>query len=276
MFITFEGGEGAGKTTQAARLEERLRAAGHATQLTCEPGGTPLANAFRALLLTPNESLVALSAAGLLAPGAGGDVETANTGGADAPAAPAAEPMLPLTEALLFSAARAQHVARINEWLAAGLVVISDRYADATLAYQGDGRGYDKAILKTLEAMATGGLRPTITFLLDLPAVKGSGRKGPNHKTPEPTAEATPAPLQLSMFDHPVTEGQRRKLRVHDVVGGEWNRLDRETLDFHQRVREGYRALAAAEPDRWVVLDATIPMDELADRIWQAVAPRLA
>ncbi len=272
MFITFEGGEGAGKTTQAARLAERLRAAGHTTQLTCEPGGTPLANAFRALLLSPDASLAALGAAGLLPPGAGGDVETANTQYTEAPAA---EPMLPLTEALLFSAARAQHVARINEWLAAGAVVISDRYADATLAYQGDGRGYDKAILKTLEVMATGGLRPAITFLLDLPAVRGSGRKSLGRKAPETTAEATPAPLQLSMFDHPVTEGQRRKLRVHDVVGGEWNRLDRETLDFHQRVREGYRALAAAEPDRWVVLDATLPVDDLADRIWQAVASRL-
>jgi len=233
MFITFEGGEGAGKSTQAARLAERLRAAGHATRLTREPGGTPLANAMRALLLTPDESLVALSNANLLAPGLDGGVEDANPLGS---AAPAAEPMLPLTEALLLSAARAQHVARIRGWLAAGAIVISDRYADATIAYQGDGRGYDKATLRTLTQMATGGLRPDVTLLLDLP----------------------------------VAEGRARKLRGH-AAGGDWNRLDQEAVAFHERVRAGYLALAAAEPDRWAILDATAPVDTLAERVWQAV-----
>jgi len=237
MFITFEGGEGAGKSTQAARLAERLRAAGHATRLTREPGGTPLANAFRALLLTPDESIAALTAAGLLPPGPDRDVEPANPLGA---AAPAAEPMLPLTEALLLSAARAQHVARIRAWLAEGAIVISDRYADATLAYQGDGRGYDKPTLRTLTKMATGGLRPDLTLLLDLP----------------------------------VAEGRARKLRGH-ATGGDWNRLDQEAAAFHERVRAGYLALAAAEPDRWVILDATLPLNALAEQVWATVAARL-
>ncbi len=262
MFITFEGGEGAGKTTQAALLAKRLRGAGRDVRLTREPGGTPLANAIRALLLTPDESLAALSDAGLLPPKLIQDAELTESAH---DVQTKTEPMLPLTEALLLSAARAQHVARIRDWLAAGEVVISDRYADATLAYQGYGRGYDVETLKTLERMATGGLRPTVTFLLDLPAVKGPDRKGQGHG----------GPMQMSLFDRPVTEGQRRKLRIHDVVGGEWNRLDRETLDFHQKVRNGYLALAAAEPDRWVVLDATQSADALAEQIWQTVEARL-
>lgn len=249
MFITFEGDEGAGKSTQAARLAVRLRTAGHATRLTREPGGTPLANAFRALLLTPDESLAALTTAGLCPPTSvtNASPETSAEAGwaasatlAQSQPTPHAEPMLPLTEALLLSAARAQHVARIHAWLAEGAIVISDRYADATLAYQGDGRGYDKATLLTLTKMATGGLRPDVTLLLDLP----------------------------------VADGRARKLRGH-AAGGEWNRLDQEAAAFHERVRSGYLALAAAEPERWVILDALLPVDTLADRAWEAVAARL-
>jgi dTMP kinase len=221
-FITLEGADGSGKTTQARRLAERLRAAGREVRLTREPGGTALGGALRAALLHPEATLAALSQA-RLAPG-------------DEPV----EPMLPLTEALLLSADRAQHVARIREWLAAGAVVVCDRYADATLAYQGYGRGYDLATLRALGDMATGGLTPGLTLLLDLP----------------------------------VDEGQRRKRAGH-ADGEEINRLDLEQRDFRERVRAGYLALAAAEPSRWVVLNARASMDALAEQVWAAVAQRL-
>ncbi len=221
-FISLEGGDGSGKTTQARLLAERLRVAGREARLTREPGGTPLGGVLRAALLHPNASLVALAQAGL------------------APGEQPAEPMLPLTEALLLSADRAQHVARIREWLAAGVVVISDRYADATLAYQGYGRGHDLATLRALQAMATGGLSPDLTLLLDLP----------------------------------VDEGQRRKRAGHGE-GEEINRLDLERRDFRERVRAGYRALADDEPQRWVTLDATQAPEPLAELVWSEVARRL-
>lgn len=222
MFITFEGIEGAGKSTQAKRLAERLRAQGYAVQLTREPGGTPLANAIRAVLLHPEVSLRALEAAQLIPPGE--------------PTEPS-EPMLPVTELLLLAAARAQHVARIRGWLATGAIVLSDRYADATHAYQGAARGLGEATIAALEQLATGGLRPDLTLLLDLPVTEGLGRK---------RAQA-----------------------------GEWNRLDAEEHAFHERVRAGYEALAAREPQRWVMLDATQPPDVLAEQVWQAVQTRL-
>jgi len=222
MFLTLEGIEGAGKSTQAKRLAERLRADGRAVWLTREPGGTPLAGAIRALLLHPEASRIALSQAGW-APG-------------DAPA----EEMLPLTESLLLSAARAQHVPAIRAHLAAGEIVICDRYADATRAYQGSARGFDMAAILTLEEMATDGLRPDLTLLLDLPAEAGQARK----------VEAS-------------------------VDGGDWDRIDAESLAFHQRVRAGYLALAAAEPTRILVLDAAQPPDALADLIWETVKARL-
>jgi dTMP kinase len=223
MFITLEGGEGAGKTIQAQRLVDRLRAEGYPARGTREPGGTPLAGAIRALLLHPDESLHALAAAGL------------------APDDEHAEPMLPITEVLLLSAARAQHVARIREWLAAGEIVVCDRYADATRAYQGAARGVDERSIDMAEQLATGGLRPDLTLLFDLP----------------------------------VAEGQRRRRLARDA-GGDWNRLDRETLAFHERVRQAYLRLAAAEPGRWVVMDATLPPDELAGRVWEVVRARLS
>lgn len=224
-FITLEGGEGAGKTTQAVLLAERLRAAGYPMRLTREPGGTPLGQGVRALLLHTDESLRSLGAAGLMA--------------GDAPDEPP-EPMLPLTELLLLSADRAQHVALMREWLASGDVIVCDRYADATRAYQGAARGLDADTIVTLERIATGGLTPDMTLLFDLP----------------------------------VEEGQRRRMREREI-GGEWNRLDREAMSFHERVREGYLALAAADASRWVVLDATLPPDALAQHVWSAVEARL-
>lgn len=225
MFITLEGIEGSGKSTQARRLERRLAATGRPARLTREPGGTPLADAIRAVLMHPEAALAALRGAGLV-PASSTDAAT--------------EEMLPLTELLLLGAARTQHTARIRAWLAAGAVVVSDRYADATRAYQGYGRALPVEPISAVERLATGGLRPDVTLLFDLP----------------------------------VAEGQRRKLTAH-AAGGEWNRLDAEALEFHERVRAGYLALAAAEPVRWVVLDATQPPDALEDAVWAALAPRL-
>jgi dTMP kinase len=217
MFITFEGGEGTGKSTQALRLQKRLVTAGYAAQLTREPGGTPLASGIRALLLHPDASLQALAGAHLAEDSA-------------------AEPMLPVTELLLLSAARTQHVARIRGWLASGEVVVSDRYADATRVYQGMGRGLDAMTIATAERLATGGLRPDLTVLFDLP----------------------------------VEEGQLRR-RLAEQSGAEWNRLDAETRAFHERVRQGYLHLAAVEKPRWVVLDAGAPADEVEVAVWAVV-----
>jgi dTMP kinase len=220
VFITFEGIEGSGKSTQARLLAEALRAAGHAPLLTREPGGTPLAGGIRALLLNPDDSIRALASTNL------------------APGGESAEPMLPITELLLLSAARAQHVARIREWLASGNIVVCDRYTDATRAYQGAGRGLDGATIATLERLATGGLCPDLTILLDLP----------------------------------VDEGLRRRQQAAD---GEWNRLDAEDAAFHERVRAAYLTLAAAEPARWIVLDARLTPELLAEGIWETVTARL-
>ena len=222
MFITLEGGEGTGKTTQSSLLAERFRAACYTVRLTREPGGTPLGTAIRTVLLHPEASLTALRSVGLAS--------------GDAPA----EPMLPVTEVLLLSAARAQHVAQIRAWLATGEIVICDRYADSTRVYQGAGRGFALDDITVAERLATGGLVPDLTLLFDLPA----------------------------------EEGQRRRQHAR-TAGGEWNRIDAESTAFHQRVRTAYLALAAAEPARWLVFDATLPPAILAEKVWKAVQARL-
>lgn len=221
MFITLEGVEGSGKSTQAALLVERLRAAGHVVRQTREPGGTPLASALRSLLLHPDTACAALAAAHVI------------------PDEDGAEEMLPLTEVFMLAAARTQHVARLRDWLAAGEVVVCDRFADATRAYQGNGRGLDLAPIVAVERLATGGLHPDLTLLFDLPA----------------------------------GEGQRRK-RAARTTGGEWDRLDAEELAFHDRVRAGYLALASTDPARWVVLDARQAPDDLAGAVWAVVSAR--
>ncbi len=206
MFITFEGPEGSGKSTQARLLAERLRASGHDVLLTREPGGTPLGDQIRALLLGHEHG-----------------------------------EMHATTEALLFAAARAQHVREcIRPQLARGGVVLCDRFAASTLAYQGYGLGQDLPMLHTLAAIATDGTQPDLTLLLDLP----------------------------------VDAGLRRKRQ--ETQAGEWNRLDARELVFHQRVRDGYHSLAAAEPRRWITFDAEQPVVALANHIWLAIAPRLA
>lgn len=221
MFITLEGGEGTGKSTQASRLGRRLAAAGYSVQMTREPGGTPLADGIRALLLHPDATLRALASAGLTY-------------------VQEPELMLPETELLLLSAARAQHVALIRAWLADGKVVVSDRFADATRAYQGAARGLDVVAVAAAEGIATGGLVPDLTLL----------------------------------FDVAVEEGQMRR-RQAEQSGEEWNRLDAEHFDFHQRVRQAYLAMASLEGSRWVVLDASVSPDELESAVWDVVHARL-
>jgi dTMP kinase len=195
-FITIEGPEGAGKTTQAARLEADLRDDGIRVVRTREPGGTNLGEHLRELLL------------------AGGT---------------AAVPVDPLADALLFSAARRQLVQEvIAPAIEAGTTVVCTRYADSTLAYQGYGAGVPLDQLRTLERLATGGLRPDLTILLDLPPEIGLGRKAADDQTR----------FELG-FD----------------------------LSFHRRVRDGFLALAAAEPDRFAIVDAE-PAEAL---VWERV-----
>jgi dTMP kinase len=202
LFITFEGPDGGGKTTQAHRLVEHLRAQGHEVLLTREPGGTAIGEQIRRVL-----------------------ADLANT------------PMHPRTEILLFSASRAQLVHEvIRPHLQSGGTVVSDRFFDATLAYQGYGHRLDLAALRSITTFATGGLTPDLTFLLDLPAEEGLMRR-----------------------------------KKH----GEWNRLDAYNLEFHQRVRNGYLELAAAEPGRWIVLDARKDAETLQAEIGQLVVARL-
>ena len=203
MFITFEGPEGSGKTTQIRLLVEWLRKQGYDVVLTREPGGTDIGNQIRGVLHDPHN--------------------TAMDAGA---------------EFLLYSADRAQHVAqRIRPALAAGQIVISDRYADSTLAYQGYGRGLDLGAMRTITAFATDGLAPDLTLYLDI--------------APE--------------------EGLQRR----QVGGDEWNRLDAETPEFHQRVRAGYLELVRQEPERWAVIDGNRSVEEVQAEIRARVEARL-
>ncbi len=199
-FITIEGPEGSGKSTQARRLEEDLRADGVDVIRTREPGGTPLGEEIRRMLLA-----------------AGDDRRRID----------------PLADALLFSAARRQLVeGLIRPALARGATVISARYADSTLAYQGHGSGVPLDTLRDLERIATGGLRPSLTILLDLPPAVGLARKLPADQTR----------FELA-FD----------------------------LAFHERVRAGFLALAAEEPDRFAIVDAQLPADDVSAAIRRIV-----
>jgi len=203
LFVSFEGGEGSGKSTQIARLAARLRSLGHDPLVTREPGGTPVGEGIRALLLDHERRPTAL------------------------------------TEALLMVAARAQLAETVlRPALAAGRIVLCDRYGDSTLAYQGGGRGLDGAMLASWNRAATEGLVPALTLLFDVPTAIGLDRRR--------------------------------------AASGATNRLDREPAEFHERVRRRYLELAAAEPERWVVVDALVGTDELEDRVWQVLGPRFA
>jgi dTMP kinase len=202
MFITFEGSEGSGKTSQIPLLVESLRARGLSVLATREPGGTRIGDQIRSVLAAlDNDAMIAR------------------------------------TEALLFLAARSQLVEEvIRPQLTLGGVVVSDRYGDSTLAYQGYGRGLDLSILRQMLSFATTGLKPDLTLLLDLD----------------------------------VETGLRRR-----AAGGDWNRLDACDLDFYQRVRQGYLALVEAEPARWVIIDANRPVAAVQAEIISVVLDRL-
>lgn len=208
FFITFEGVEGSGKTTQIQRLRETLEARGHRVLATREPGGCPIADAIRAILL-----------------------DSAN------------RDLVPRAELLLYAAARAQHVEQvIRPALAAGTIVLCDRFADATTAYQGGGRGLDAGLIDELNAVAAGGLAPDLTLLFDLPAAVGLARA--RHRNQNGMA---------------LDEG----------------RFELEELDFHERVRAAYLALARREP-RCRTIDATGSAQQVAARVAAEVDSFLA
>ena len=149
--------------------------------------------------------------------------------------------MHPETELLLFSAARAQHVReRILPALEEGAIVLCDRFADSTLAYQGYGRGLDLPALHAITQFATGGLTPDLTILLDIDPAQGLARR-----------------------------------RAASAQGAEWNRIDNDELALHQRVREGYLRLAAENPERWVVVDASAPVDDVIAQVIAAIEEHL-
>ena len=202
LFVTLEGGDAAGKTTQAERLEAWLAARGRTVVRTREPGGTDLGLAIRELVLH-REGHVA-----------------------------------PRAEALLYAADRAHHVATVVEpALARGYVVLQDRYLDSSVAYQGAGRVLDADEVRRLSLWAVGGLLPRLTVLLDLDARVGRARRAERAK-----------------FD----------------------RLEAEDDAFHDRVRDAYLRMAAAEPDRFLVVDAEQDPEAVQDRIRTAIEPLLA
>ena len=201
LFVTFEGGEGSGKSTQIARLSARLEALGETPLVAREPGGTTLAEGIRTLLMNPGQ------------------------------------PPHPVAEALLMEAARADLVASVlRPALDAGRTVLCDRYTDSTLAYQGAGRGLARADLEAWNRAATAGLVPDATLLFDLDPEIGIERRSTD--------------------------------------GGMLNRFDRESLEFHRRVRACYLELAAADPRRIVVLDANRPPEALELEVWKVVDAR--
>ena len=203
MFITLEGPEGSGKTSQIPALADFLRSKGFDVVVTREPGGTAVGDQIREVLM--NLKNVAI---------------------------------VPRTEILLFLAARAQHVeSLIRPALEAGKVVLCDRFGDSTLAYQGYGHKTDLDTLRSLLDFSTGGLWPDLTLLLDVPVKDGLERKKDND--------------------------------------AEWNRLDAYAEAFHERVRQGYLALAKAEPDRWQIIDATKDKTQVQEAMRQAVINRL-
>ena len=195
MFVTFEGSEGSGKSTQIGLLTSHLRALGFSVLTTREPGGTNIGEQVRVCLH-----------------------DVAN------------RDMTPEAEVLLYSASRAQLIEEvIRPALEEGSIVLSDRYADSTLAYQGYGRGQDISALSNITRFATGGLKPDLTLFLDINVSAGLERR---------------------------TAG-----------GQEMNRMDLQTIAFYERVRQGYLEMVAEEPERWVIIDANRPVDEVQAEI---------
>jgi len=204
-FITFEGIDGSGKSTQLRLLANFLRESGCEVVLTREPGGTPVGNRLRAALLDAHEEVD------------------------------------PLTELLVFAADRAQHVRRVlRPALAAGRVVFSDRYADATAAYQGAGRGFSPQLISEIIQLATEDLKPDLTLLFDL------------------------------SVDDSTTRTRRRTNGTY-----QGDRLDSENAEFHNRVRDAYLRLAAAEPERIKVISTNQPLELTHQRVKELVVPFL-
>jgi dTMP kinase len=198
LFITFEGGEGTGKTTQIARLAKALEAAGRRVVVTREPGGSQIANRIRSLLLDPKS-----------------------------------KGLVPMAELFLYEASRAQHVADvIRPALKEGKVVICDRFADSSIVYQGAARGLPASLVSQLNKIATGGLEPRLTFLLDLDPRIGLARVG---------------------------------------ARGILDRMEKEALGFHKKVRAGYLKLAKANPRRFRVINSSQSRDSIHEQILDSI-----
>lgn len=217
-FITFEGGEGAGKSTQVRLLAERLRGHGHDVVVTREPGGTPFAEQVRALILSP-------------------DVAEHE----------------PLSEALLFYAARADHIDKvIGPALRRGAVVLCDRFSDSTRVYQSIAGGLPERVLERLEEIVVGQSRPDLTIILDIDPGVGLGR-----------AQARRAS----------ESGSVRSSAGSSEAGAD--KYERQQLAFHEKLRAGFLAIAAREPSRCVVIDGDRPAKATALDIWNAACARL-
>jgi dTMP kinase len=202
FFISFEGIEGTGKTTQARLLSERLVEKDYEVILTQEPGGTVIGNRIREILLHVDH-----------------------------------KEMSYMTELLLYNAARAQHLSeKVLPALNQGKVVITDRFTDSTVAYQGYGRGIDIQLIMSINSIATGGIKPDITLLFDLD----------------------------------IETGLKRNKGINKV-----DRLELEDIEFHKKVREGYLQIAEKEPDRIKIVDASLPLETIAQKVWEIVRWRL-
>jgi len=198
IFISFEGIEGTGKTTQARLLSERLVEKGYEVILTQEPGGTVIGNRIREILLLPEH-----------------------------------KEMSYMTELLLYNAARAQHLSeKIAPAINGGKVVITDRFTDSTVAYQGYGRGIDISLVMSIDSIATGGIKPHLTILFDLD----------------------------------VETGLKRNKGINKV-----DRLELEDIEFHKKVREGYLHISEKDRERIRIVDASMPVEKISEKVWEIV-----
>ena len=219
-FLSIEGVDGAGKSTQLPRIENWLRRAGVKTLVTREPGGTPLGESLRALLLDPRF-----------------------TG------------MSPVAELLVMFAARAEHLSKvIAPAIEEGAWVLSERFTDATFAYQGGGRDVDSTRIEALEEFVQGGIRPELVLVLDLPVEIGLARAERRRRSPAISA-------------HGPTEA--------GVEDGSADRFERENVAFFRRVRETYLGRARAQPERYAVIDASADVTTITERMVREITERL-
>lgn len=214
LFLTMEGPDGCGKTTQARLLVDFLRKNGLKVLHTREPGGTSFAENLRKILLDPNHKII------------------------------------PLSELMIYEASRAQHTEEvIRPALKRGEIIICERYTDATYAYQGYGRKLEMATIEVLNRIATHGLQPYLTILLDISAKEGLKRARENFKN-----------------HHPLIKEERGGERE-----GEGDRFEQESLSFHTRVKKGYLALAKEEPERIKIVSAEGTIEEVQKRVREVV-----